>query len=930
MAVTAGSDAQLLERERELAALVGGLDRVASGQCGALAVIAGEAGIGKSALLAVARERAADRGFDVRSALGGELEHAVAFGVVQQLFGDDERPDADARPPSAELLHERLRDLHRRLAKAARERPLLVAIDDAQWADSESLRWLAYVARRLDNVPALLLCATRMPEPDELVSARLYAPDVVALRPAPLSRETSHAVVRAGRGADAAPVFCDACHDASGGNPFYLRELVRETQALGIAPVAGSTERLRRLTTDAIAASTLLRLRRLGPSAVELARAVAILGIGGEVRDAAAVARLTVAEGQLLVDTLAAAGILAAGRPLDFAHPVIRTTVYSDIAPGSRATLHLAAARALDARGAPDDAIASQLMRAEPAGEPWAARALHESARRAYVRGAIRAARRLAARALAEPPPPGSRAQVLGLLARAQMLTGDAASQGHLKAAIAVEPDPQERRRLTLDLLELIESRHTGVIVDGEPTDNVRLIRELRAALTPADSDAIALLDAMMLVFDPDDRSSAAADESRRQLRALADAGAPLRGWPDAALAYTSLRVGDEPVTDVVARAERVLASLPALAESRPWRCAVEVLHDCDELDRSGEFIAAALADARSRGSELAVMFGSAWTAHAELKRGNLPSAAASARAGLGAAADWDEPSFCFTFLTAVLVTALVHQGLTGEAGAELDAGAKQFDTGAGVRDGLDAQLLWARGQLRLATDDGAGAAADMLALGEMLVGARLTNPAAWDWRAPAVHGLVRADETEQARTLAADNLERARRFGARGAIGDGLVASAAANPGPGAVALLEEAVGVLDGTPLRLARAQATVALGTALRQTKARTRARDVLRAGVDLAERCGAVPLAARAREELRIAGARPRRDALSGVDALTASERRVARLAADGMTNREIATTLFLSMKTVAFHLSNAYRKLDVPSRDRLAEALGARE
>ena len=141
-------------------------------------------------------------------------------------------------------------------------------------------------------------------------------------------------------------------------------------------------------------------------------------------------------------------------------------------------------------------------------------------------------------------------------------------------------------------------------------------------------------------------------------------------------------------------------------------------------------------------------------------------------------------------------------------------------------------------------------------------------------------------------------------------------------------ISLLTQAIAALEACPSRLEQAHALTDLGAALRRASRRTAAREPLRMGLDLAARCGASALAARAREELVAAGARPRRERLSGVEALTASERRVAQMAAAGMTNREIAQALFVTIKAVALHLTHVYEKLDIAGRAQLPGALGA--
>ena len=139
-------------------------------------------------------------------------------------------------------------------------------------------------------------------------------------------------------------------------------------------------------------------------------------------------------------------------------------------------------------------------------------------------------------------------------------------------------------------------------------------------------------------------------------------------------------------------------------------------------------------------------------------------------------------------------------------------------------------------------------------------------------------------------------------------------------------IEMLREAVAMLEGSPGRLEYAYALVDLGAALRRAGLRTEAREKLGEGMDLAHRLGALALAETARNELGLLGARPRRPALTGVDSLTPSEYRVCEMAADGLSNKEIAQALFVTLRTVEMHLSRAYAKLGITSRRDLSTVL----
>ena len=193
-------------------------------------------------------------------------------------------------------------------------------------------------------------------------------------------------------------------------------------------------------------------------------------------------------------------------------------------------------------------------------------------------------------------------------------------------------------------------------------------------------------------------------------------------------------------------------------------------------------------------------------------------------------------------------------------------------------------------------------------------------------WRSEAAHALAALGRTDEAAALADEELVAARAYGAARHLGAALRGAAAARPAAEAVALLRESADVLGGSPSRLERARTLVELGTALRHAGERSAARDPLRAGLTLARECGAPLLAARAYDELEATGVQERRILRGGIDALTPSERRIAELAASGMANRDIAASLFVTVRTVEAHLGHAYRKLGISGRGGLRDAL----
>jgi DNA-binding CsgD family transcriptional regulator len=236
--------------------------------------------------------------------------------------------------------------------------------------------------------------------------------------------------------------------------------------------------------------------------------------------------------------------------------------------------------------------------------------------------------------------------------------------------------------------------------------------------------------------------------------------------------------------------------------------------------------------------------------------------------------------------------------------------------------------ILYVRGRLREAAGDLHGAADDFRASGELQLRWGDISPAGVAWRSSLGLTLHALDRTNEGAGLIEEELQLATRFGALRTVGVALRAQALLLRGEAAIAGLKEAARVLAVSPARLEHARVLVDLGAALRRSGRRTEARDVLRSRLDAADRCGAHQLAARARSELTTAGARPRRERITGPEALTASERRVAQMAAEGLTNRQIAQALFVTTKTIEMHLARVYAKLEIKHRGDLPAALAA--
>jgi DNA-binding CsgD family transcriptional regulator len=395
-------------------------------------------------------------------------------------------------------------------------------------------------------------------------------------------------------------------------------------------------------------------------------------------------------------------------------------------------------------------------------------------------------------------------------------------------------------------------------------------------------------------------------------------------------LAYHDARAGT-PAAEVVPLARKALADGTILRADQPAvpypvgaglvpTSTVLAMADLDEVLTVYED---ALAEAHRHGSTLAFGAVKVFRAFALRWRGDLGEVEAEAREALAAGEVWGATARFARHAAAFLADSLMEQGRLDGAAAVL-AGAWPGEAPPG-----STRLLFlgdSARRLRLLRGDLAGGLEEMLEAGRLFEEVGSRNPAFIAWRSPAALALLQLGRRDEAGPLAEEEVELARTWGAPRALGAALRAAGLVEGGARGLELLVEAVDVLSGSPARLEHAKARTELGAALRRANRRAEAREQLRQGLELATICGAGSLAARAESELLATGARPRRIALSGVESLTPSERRVAELAAEGPTNREIAQALFVTQRTVEVHLTSIYRKLAISSRSQLAAAL----
>ncbi|MFE2311313.1 ATP-binding protein, partial [Streptomyces sp. NPDC059411] len=883
----------MFERETELATVDEALDQLTGpgpDAGGALLAFSGPAGLGKTTLLAEVRRRAHARACTVLAARGGEQEQSQPFHVARQLIQPQLAGTTDEElravlgswytivgpalglcaaeqgaPPDPQGLRDGLDWVLTHLI--VQRAPVALVLDDAHWADPESLSWLAAFAPRAEHLPLLLVVAYR---PDELpahAEAFRTLPGRAGHRPlalAPLTAEAVSTLVRESVGDHADDAFCREAWAVTTGNPFEAVELAVKVRDKGLDPVEASAPLLRDLAAAQRGSGLVARLHSLGPSTVRFAWACAVLGtnIPGEL--AARVAGLGTEEAVDATGRLRDARILSAaaeaaepagpagpaepgGRDeagLEFVHPLIATAIYRAIPDALRVALHGKAAAAVLDAGLGPSAAARHLLETHPENDPWVVRTLREAAGENLRAGAPEAARRQLARALREPPDFDERAAVLYELGCASLLTEPANTVNHLRAALA-EPfeDQALRQGIVIRLAQVLS--HSDRLAEASES----LAREI-----PHTQDVRARLRLQSEQFMWDAFNAAETDSPARSRR-LAKLADRLTGRDLTERYVIGLRAWDaclrgEPVEVVLHHAGRVLETEFSWAyEDRGFEVPVLVAMVHMYADRPGraeELFEAGTAEFERQGWRGAhLSFAYSLRAYIRYRRGRLVEAEELARAGLGLAERVGRRTPVHWYAIAILVTTLLARGRVDEAwelAREHEYG-EPFPSAVVFPDSqtVYAELLLARGQAK-------AAAAELEAVGRRLTPRGIQNPSWCPWRLHLARAVV-AEDPERARELAAGAVRRARAFGAPSGIGQALrVAAEVAPPGPGRVALLEESVALLSASPAGYELALALAALGEDRGDP-------ELLRRAVAAARECGADGLVATATESLR---------------------------------------------------------------------------
>jgi DNA-binding CsgD family transcriptional regulator len=909
----------LYEREKVIDAAAALLDEVRKGRGGALFIV-GEAGLGKTAVLEEMRRLASA---DVTVGLGraDPMEASVPFGLFTQAASplgvrhvvERRGPEEFAADLRAESFFGSLRAL-----EAQATSPVLVAFDDLQWSDPDTLALLFFLCRRIAGLPVAVIGSLRPwpPAAEEMAVNLARTEQAVVERLAPLSEAAAGRLLSARIGRKLPDETERRAWSLCAGNPLLLEQIARAVARGESIPDVDAGWSLK--VPEALLLS---RFSGLPVAAIRLAQAASIFGVRCRPDIAIEVAQLTTGEADTGLDALYRSGLVYSSEEgsLEFTHSLFGAAVYHDLAPPIRARLHARAFAALARRGmeagAAEHAISGNLV-----GEPEAIEVLQAAGRQALDSGAgATAVKQLeAATELA-----GGRAgpQLLLMLGEALLANGRAGE------AIRVYETVLARNELeTLRRAEALRMLGRALFLTGALSRAGNAFHQAAqlAAVEDATEATLARLDearAAWMLGGPARGLPIA--EQARQLSTNAEPSVRTRaegGW-----GFIAYIAGDPLGLQASLSAAGAMRVDPLTHLSDLWwswdagRDLGRVAKFAERFEEAETISAAALQLAEQHHIPPAIA--SLATYHAEMlvRLGRLEDALAllgKARS-LNELAPLTQPmAMSVQALALMLVGRLDESDECREAVERLASGQDQWLPWLWTRH-IRAWRKLVEGHVDQACELYAlvHAASRDLGIGE---------PCMVPWARLGVAAFVRAGAVDAARDVVSWLSRCADRLPCRWpriALAGGRAELAQAEgDGEGAEAHLRTALQLCDGLELPLERYQSLFAYGSWLRRTGQPNMARPVLTEALRLAERTGATWLADQARGELTVAGGRPRRE--RDPHTLTLQEERVAQLAAEGLSNHQIASRLSVSVKTVETHLLRIYSKLGITSRRQL--------
>ncbi|MFF8732614.1 AAA family ATPase [Streptomyces sp. NPDC015171] len=909
--------------------------RAAEGGTSSLLLLVGPLGIGRSAWLRELPSCFPEQDLFVLRAHAAPMEQDFAFGVVRQLFdslapgtpqdareallhragaarlvfGDDSAATAETDGGAAPdaVLH----GLRALLEQLGTQRPLLILVDDVQWADDWSLRWLAYLARRPYGLRAVIVCALREGEPrtrDPLVR-EVAETATGTLRLAPLSRAATAEIVRDQFGEPGDDAFVRACHETSGGNPVFLMSVLVGMALAGHRPTADQAAAVRSRIPAHLRERLAACLRNQPRPIRDLVAAIATLGERGTPDLVTRLAGLDAIGYTVAARALRQLGLLAGEEEPRFVHRVVQEAAEASMTLAERQQLHETAAALLYQSGHPAEQVAAQLLAVAASGSSWSAGVLRTAADTALSRGAPDTAARYLRRALLAGADEGEeRARLLIHLATAERHFDTAAAERHIAQAMSLLGTARDRAAAALHVspgflgtagagaLDILrraaDDLGSPARLTGTPRDLALRLEARLSHCAREDPYELALAVRQLRDGAPEPQVCSAAEREWLAVRLHA---VTLSGsLPAAQVARQAVRVLErEPVNspgshDVLPLVLSALAAADAVDELGPWLCGAEAACDGTAPGTAGPLL-------------------DIGRAMLSLARGRLAHAREQAeRAFVPAESGRREGAALATIVLAAVALETRDPALSERVRAHTLA---RRPLGLGFTTML--RLLDASAEAQ--RGDTARALETVLDCGRGLEASGWRNPVLFPWRPRAIALLSRQGDLRAARALAEEEYKQALLWGAPVALGRAQRLRGGLRGDSEGVALLRDAVHILRGSAHELELARALRALSLALGGD---AEARPLLREASGLAAACGVFwwpqqPGGGSATGT----GTRPD-------TALTPTESRVSALAGDGLTNQEIAVELGVGSRVVEKHLTNSYRKLGISGRREL--------
>ncbi|MFJ7335918.1 LuxR C-terminal-related transcriptional regulator [Streptomyces sp. NPDC101116] len=898
----------LIGREREHRLLH---DLLAASATGSHVLVQGSRGAGKSALLRAFVEKASAQGRRVISAAGDRADPALGF-ASRLLTGS--RTGQDTLSP------QRLDEMVTAVLSGSEGR-VAVALDDLHLADGASLQWLG---RHLLRRPAVPVLATLRPQ----TAATPAALEVGALLPcfehriylAPLTHEEIHCLLAAELGAEPTPAFVEACHHATAGIPGVVSEVASLARAHKLEPDDASAPMVPRLVPREVGRELLADIAAGGDESLRVALSAAVIADSCTPALLASVTGLPQSTVADRVHSLCREGIVKdSPHGPRFAAPAVAAALADEVPPSRRRELHTRAARHLLDIGAPWDALTPHLLHSRR-GDQWVAEALLRAADEARSRDNDSAVACLR-RALREPLADEVRAFVLLSLGEAELTRCAQSAVRSLRSGLRLSPTPDTREAAARSLA-------CALFALNRYPEGIQVLRDAVRELRPGHPARALRTEIDLLYAQITYRESAGSVMTETAAVRSAAARQPATERSMAALLSLLSVMRDGSPEEALAHAETALADgvLPPGDESFVFTGAVLALAVAGRPEAALSVVDASVKALGKRGAGLALAYVRTLRVGVNFRLGNVVACIGDAQEAVttlhAVGADCQA-----NHSVALWADCLLKQGRPAEAQDLLD---RYRLTGVLSQHWANDFATLVRGRVRLALGQPRQALADFLDSGERARARGMVNPAILPWRSEAALVCRTLGDLPRARELAEEELALAQGWGVPEYVGGALRAAGVVAGGAEGVRLLREAVAALEGTSARVLYAQALLDCGVMLADDRALTEARTHLQQAFNVADRSGASAIALAAENELRRSGYRPNGpDKPHGVEALTPSELRVAKMAAEGMTNRAIAGELFVELRTVELHLSRTYRKLGIAGRAGLGEALGSR-